>query len=461
VRQRYSNEVTDVVRAYDPTRIQPVLTQLNRWTLTELPRRNRFILAGRERRDGLATDLTRSVLTDLPDPDAFTRDEARQVVVDLGFVGASVARHYQEADLARKVTPTLAFEHLSVGEARTPFPAYFACVADGTGTGHGGRDCYASLVRWNAPDTEVRVDGRLVATLPGAFDDEEIRTYTGDPGEIAFFELLKKSEALELAVNDMLEPIIGDVDNRPTDALSRVRHATRVLDAMSELNLAFVARPVDAGGLSPQHFMDVFRQFAVHWAPGDIPPTGAQDPEFIRRDLILGIAFPDYHAHVRRLFPALLDGERAILDRLMDRRPLPDTLLESCGLDGASLLAMSTRDLRAVAARHPTLAAVYLLLTANARFSSVHLTMTQKFLFKPQRERDAAGIGDSPLVSNRRGTTGMDSPQLVLLTRARRQHVLTALHEVTLPELTRIADAESAALAVAPEVTVEFVARRR
>jgi hypothetical protein len=88
-------------------------------------------------------------------------------------------------------------------------------------------------------------------------------------------------------------------------------------------------------------------------------------------------------------------------------------------------LATATRDqLRALVAEHPNLAAWYALLAANAKVGGVHLMLTERYLFKPQRARDVAGVGDAPLVSNRRGTSGMEESLLVRLTRARRDHPL-------------------------------------
>jgi hypothetical protein len=55
--------------------------------------------------------------------------------------------------------------------------------------------------------------------------------------------------------------------------------ATRLMNALVRLNQGFAALAPAAGGLRTEHFMDVFRQFAVHWDLGDLPPSGAQDPE--------------------------------------------------------------------------------------------------------------------------------------------------------------------------------------
>jgi hypothetical protein len=432
--------------------------QWNQWTVTELPRINRAVLSGSVPPEVLTTEFRSSVLDGLPAPESFSPATARRVLVLLGLAGSSVARHYQEADLARKSRPRESFDQLSVGPGGVPFLTYFARVAAATGTGHVGRDSYASLVRWNAPTTEVDVDGEVVTLLPGEFPDLSIRTYTNDPGEAAFFELLKRSEALERAVNDTLEPVAdGSIDILAPEAATRALAATRLMTVLIHHNQGFASRSPAEGGLRTEHFMDVFRQFAVHWELGDLPPTGAQDPEFLRRDLLLGIDIPDYAGHVRHIFPALLTAERAMLDRQAARPPLPTTLLAATGLDTAALSTASPAQLQALVREHPGLAAWYLLLAANAKFGAVHLMLTERFLFKPQRVRDLAGVGDRPLVSNRRGTTGMEEPLLVRLTRARQNHPLRSIGHVPRRDLFA---ASGAAVIDDPDrqPTVRFVA---
>jgi hypothetical protein len=80
-----------------------------------------------------------------------------------------------------------------------------------------------------------------------------------------------------------------------------------------------------------------------------------------------------------------------------------------------------------------------MLLVAHARMSGVHLKIAQKFLFAPQRLREIAGFGDPHVVSNRRGTTGMDELYLQELTRARHHHVLACLHVLGGGELAAVA----------------------
>ena len=323
----------------------------NQWTLTELPVLNRAIIGKRRPARDLAVQARASVLAEMPDPEEYSPQEAQRVLVLLGLLGASAARHYQEADIERKTRPQESFGGFEVGARGVPFRSYFAAVADASGTGHAGRDCYASIVRWNVPTAEVLVGARVVAVLPGVFPDRGIRTYTGNPGEVAFLELLKTSEALELAANDELEPIAqGSVGVLSAEAAVRASAATRFLTALAAVNQAFAALAPDDGGLGTEHFMDVFRQFAVHWEPGNIPPSGAQDAQFLRRDLLLGIEFPGYRHHMRRNYPAMLDEERAFLDRQAARPTLTAMLFEALELQPAELVTATREQLRALVA---------------------------------------------------------------------------------------------------------------
>ena len=96
-------------------------------------------------------------------------------------------------------------------------------------TGKGKRQ-HAALVRWNVPTCEVFWRGERLAVLPGLFDDGVTRTYTGDVGEVRFFELMKKTEAVERAANDLLEPLVtGEVPLDSPPALYRFQLATTLM----------------------------------------------------------------------------------------------------------------------------------------------------------------------------------------------------------------------------------------
>jgi hypothetical protein len=413
-----------------------VLQKVGEWTDAELPRLNRAILGGEIPSGRLAEQCTDVLFPLLPHPDGLPAEQAKRLAVRLGFVGASLGRHYQERTPDGKRTPERAYAGLTVGDL--PFRQYFAAIAERTGTGHCDRDTYASLVRWNVGTLKVLRGGETMAVLPGVFDDGKVRSYTGTPGEERFFLLVKQGEAIELAINDVLCPLTREQGNLlGTEALHRVRLAIELLDALRGLFRAFAALPPERSMLTDQ-FLDVFRQFAVHWTVDDIPPSGALDPEALKRDFLLGMNLDGYEKNVRRLFPALLTAERASIEPMMAEPTLPERVLAGLGWSAASLRAADRGDLVRLAGEHPGLADWYLLLVAHARAAGAHLMLSKKFLFKPQQRRDAAGLGDKPLVSNRSGTTGMNETFLERMTRGRQDHLLAPLHNVITRETAEI-----------------------
>ena len=404
------------------------LERLETWFRDELPRLNTAVLHHAAPATTVAVGLA-AVLPDLPSPAALTPVEAQRLIIVLGLAGSSVARHHQEHDSRRRLCPERSFDGLAAGEQEMPFRDYFAALAARTGTGHYGRDAYASLVLWNAPATEVRYRGHTLARIPGIGADTHIHSYTGDPAEHWFFDLVKRGQTIELAANELLQPLTdGAAALASADSLRRVRLATTLLDRLRQLFLEF-ASPTEGAGMSPHYFMDVFRQFAVHWTIDDIPPSGALDVDALIRDVILGTVDEGYTRHITRVIPALLDEERARLTPLLDAPSLPAQLLGQLGLDPAGLGQLTARQLNA----EPALLDWHLLMSAHARASGAHLMLSKRFLFNPQRGRDEAGSGDPSTVSNRHGTTGMAESILERMARMRREHHLAALPRMPRP----------------------------
>jgi hypothetical protein len=429
-----------------------VLERFDRWVLEELPSANRDVLAGRATPEDLAASANRR-LRQLPEPGELSTREACRALVSLGIVGSSVGRHMQERDLRLKRTPEASLAELAVSSTAAPFTDYVTRLAASTGTGHPPRDAYASLVRWNAPEVTVRWQEAAIATLPSMFDDGQTRTYTGHGGEKTFFRLLKLAEALELAANVQLDLLSGsDVDLTALEATAAMVRAAALIDAVQRESDAEFHAGAPEDHLDSDHFLDVLRQFTVHWRAGDLPPSGAQDPEFLKRDLLLGIDYPDYPGHIRRVFTMLLQSERDELERLFDATPLPIRLLRAVGITPDELAGTPVAGLRQLVRSVPSVAACYLLLRANAGVASWHLAVTKRLMFDPMRERAQNGIPDRELVSNWVGTTGLVEANLEQLAAARQRHPLTPLAAIgddeiaSLTALHLVADAPIQAL---------------
>ncbi len=397
---------------------------VDRWTLDTLPLWNESLLSGASTIPEFVTELVSGPLRLLPDPRSMSQQYAQQMIVDVGVIGASVGRHRQEQDRALLDSPERSFDGVRVGRAGTPFLDYFTELAAASGTGHPARDALVSLVRWNVPGVTVRWQGETLESVPSVFDDGRIRAYMGKPAEGFLFTLLKKSESVELAVNRMLEPLAtGEIRMTSGEACERMRDATGLLYVLHQMNLEFVAHSDEVGFL-PEFFIDVLRQFAIHWRPEDIPPSGAEDVEFLKRDFLLGMNYPHYDRHVERIFPALLDEDRDSLRATSDLPSLPDQLLAELGMAADDLAAMSVSDMTAAVHRHPAVSVLYFLLQVNAQVAASHLMLTKKYLFKPTSERDEADRVEAAIVSNYAGTTGMLEKLLESLAAARRDHVL-------------------------------------
>ncbi|GAB3655908.1 hypothetical protein GCM10027589_15290 [Actinocorallia lasiicapitis] len=410
--------------------------RLNEWSLRELPGLNRAVFSGELRLLDLVGRL-RGELVALPEPESFGSADVRRLLVLLGFIGSSVARHRQEQDLSLKEVPERSFASLPLGPGGTPFLDYYARL--GALVGHPRRFCFASMVWWNMPEVEVFWEGRLVGGLPSVFADGAVRSYTGAVGEYRLMEINKKCGAVEEAVNRCLAPLHeGEVRASSEEGLGRLHQAAGLLDVVRALLQEFEERP-PGQGMDVDYFMDVQRQFDVHWEAADVPPSAAQDAEFLKRDLILGLDVPGYASQIQRMFPALLQVDRDALLALADRVTLPEVVLGEVGLSAAGLAAMGRQELCAVVRRHPQVAACHLLGRVHAAVSGVHVKITQKYLFAPTRRREEAGIGDNPLVSNLEGATGIGEERMKALTKARRRTPLRALNAVPVRELVEVA----------------------
>lgn len=418
----------------------PSLSSIDHWSTHILPRLNTEVLAGRGSLKRLIFEMN-ARLAQLPPAEDVSPLVAKQFVVHLGIWGSSIGRHYQDLLPGLRHDPSNGLRALK-GPGGLSFRTFFDRLADRTGTGHPGRDAYASLILWNVGGMRALWKGQVLADIPGVFNDGLIRTYTDDVGEQQILHLFKACETLEQASNNVLEPLWAQSGPLGRgEAEERLMIASHMLAGARRLVVDF-PRGDDRGRLTPDQFVDVFRQFAIHWDPGDVPPSGPQDVEFLSRDLMNGMGSSAYHQHIRKIFPGLLLPECIRLSDLMERPySLPQTLLEAAGLSVDQLAVMTPRELGGAAQDHPALAACYFYLRTSARLSAAHLAMAKKFLFKVTKKRSELGLIDNAPVSNELGITGLAEMVMERLHDARKRHPLQAfgrLHAAELSALSRI-----------------------
>lgn len=379
----------------------------------------------------------------LPDTATVDRFEARRLLVELGICGSSVISYHQSLGKSGSdVFPAYGLGRLAVGASATPFRDYFAQIVEKSATGHPQRDAYASLILWNAPSTAVHWEGERVATIPSAFHDGATRSYTDQVGERQLIELFKRCQTLELAANNLLRPIwLGGAAELDRDEVAtRFAGARRMLAAVRFLLLSFRGGD-ERGSLSVSHFMSVFRQYAVHWDIGDVPPSGPQDIEFVIRDIMVGMLSRRYREHVIRIFPGLLSTEQAELSRCMTWPSLPRVLLDEIAMSATELHAQSDADLASLVGRHPAIGECFLFNKMSARVSAAHLALAKSYLYKHVEESPPENMP----VPNDRGITGLTESTLDTMNRKRRRHPLDTIG--------RFSDATVAAMAGAgPQV---------
>ncbi|MFG2525170.1 hypothetical protein [Streptomyces sp. NPDC048527] len=413
------------------------LPGIDHWSMYDLPLLNTEILAGRGSLKSLISEMN-ARLAQLPPVEHISPLAAQRLVVHLGVWGSSIGRHYQDLLPGLRHDPSNGLRALK-GPGGLSFRAYFDQLAARTGTGHPNRDAYASLILWNVGGMRALWQGQVLAYIPGVFDDGRIRTYTDNVGEQQILYLFKACETLERASNTVLEPLWTQAAPLARgECEERLMIASHMLAGARRLVVDF-PHGDDRGCLTPDQFVDVFRQFAIHWDPDDVPPSGPQDVEFLSRDLMNGMGSAVYHQHIRKIFPGLLAPECARLSTLMERPcSLPHGLLEAAGLTADQLAVMTSRELAGAARDHPSLAACYFYLRASARLSAAHLAMAKKFLFKVTRKRSEQGIVDNAPVSNELGITGLAEMVMGRVHDARKRHPLHVFGRLPAAELSAL-----------------------
>jgi len=438
-------------RTWNPLTPQLLVETIKTWTLNNLPLINALAFKGDLPYWEMAALLNQTVLHHAPQPESLPQTETKQMLMSLSFIGSSVERHAQQqfvkqdfgpdipdyARRAARITPGKGLSALWVHQT-TPFIAYFKQLADQIG--HPYRDTVMSLVEYNGPDVEVRhpLTNEPIYRLRGGVGDQRFLTFSGTISEINFFSLVKETMALQLAANLYLEQLQQPSTRLDSpEALEAATTTAHLMWAIKAQMLHFMQHKT----FEADFFLDVFRQYQCLWYPGQYlkPPSGANDPAPLQRDLILfdnlvepGDNFPGFRGHVQEICSVLMPEQRLQMQLAMAQPSLEARLLGQLGLSRAALARLDSGGLSAVTRQHPWLLLYWQLYNAQRDLSHTHYALVLKYITRPKQEREMQTDRREyvTVVNNARGTTGMDPLGIMVrLDQARAQHPLARLNE--------------------------------
>lgn len=386
---------------------------LDAWLRTELSTWNNEMLAGRREYAAFAAAV-QPLLLDLESPRAFSVTECRRLLVMLGMVGSSLERHSQETG----ARPGVALRGLRAGSLS--FRRYLAALASRVGSPP--RDSFMSYVLWNMPAAAVYLPGEREAALevPGVFGASPPFMFTANAGELLFLTLLKRCAALEEIANRQLVPICdGTLAPDDPTAVANIERAGLLLRSVRAEMRTFMGRPE----FTPELMLDDFRQYACEWDEIDAfaAPSGAHDPAYVARDLMLGTPIPGFEQHVDALFGVIGPAGRQEILEAQRTVPLDQRIRSTANV--SDLRTLEPEAAASLVADKPWLLAYARLYQANAAVSATHWAMIMKYMVMPMRQRDH----DAVVVSNHTGTTYMWMDTLRTYMEARTDHPLAGL----------------------------------
>lgn len=411
---------------------------LSDWMRERLHPANRRVLAGEMTGWELVDRVNAEAFSGLPSVDDVPHDERWALIATTTMIASCAERHVQQDQ--RRVDPDAPLRYgeglARLQAGREPFLRWLDDLAERLQ--HPRRDSFTTFIELNGRCAEVCCPrtGEPVYRIGSLFEDGRLNTFSGDPAEQAFINLLKPSVALQGAANEQLDPIHrGEVALDSGDALVRTLTAAAWMYAMRDLMNDFMRE----SGMRADFFLDIFRQYAVRWSigPGGTPASASQDRCSLLRDVMIfddlvpaREDFPGFHAHVRHYYPLILGPAAVRLEAAMGRPSLESRLREALGGDLGALAAAPEAEREALVRRSPWLAGYLELYRAQADNSRAHYASIMKYLYHPKRKRDELGDPRERVVvvPNDRGSSGL-APMGALrwLNTARTQHPLVLL----------------------------------
>ncbi|MFF5070905.1 hypothetical protein ACFY2R_06775 [Micromonospora olivasterospora] len=390
---------------------------ISRWTLDHLPARITEALDSLAAFGQLAADMSHRLAALPARPDHVPPPTCRRLLVDLGFWGSALVRlalvHGRtDAVLDSTTAGDLSFRH------------YYAGLAVQSASGHPPWQSFTSIISWNVPTVEVRLDGDLHSRSEGIFDGPRVRTWTGTASEVMLWELFKVGAALGSAANGSLDPIVsGTVSALSEESLSRLLASHSFLRSFRQRMATFSRGQDPRGEFSVDVFMNQIRQFGVPWESKAEAPSGPHEVESLARDAIFGMPQTRHKQWVRARSGSMMSAEGKRLDQAADAPTLAEVIQRSM----AKPQPFDDLTVSVLVAAHD----IY---EERRKLSAAHYGMARKMLYRPQREQssDRAGMPTTTLaVDNSQGITGMSENDVQGFDHARRvnplENVLAAL----------------------------------
>jgi len=408
------------------------------WTVAHLPSLNEDVYRRGLPIPAMAAILNERLLYKAPGPEALPRLQAMQLLMILGVVGSSVERHAQQATRRTRddsaIVPGGGLAQLFVrGNER--FVSFFQRTADALEHPH--RDTFITYVEHNGPTVETLhpEHGHVIHRLSGAFPDGGYLLFSGEPDEVAFIKLLKKSACLQAAANAYLEQL-GEADLLDEPAsIQAALWASTLMFAVRALIVDFIRN----APFREDFFLDTLRQYAIPWYP-DRPlraPSGANDDSALLRDVLLfrellpsTAGFPGFRAYVRAVSSILLPSAARRILGAMDAPPIDTRIEQRLRMPLKKINDLPSSDVRSLLAHNPWLSPYLELFRSQRDLSRAHYATILKYLVRPKQRRDQTNDAREAetVVTNTHGTTMMHpSGILKQLDEARREHPLARL----------------------------------
>lgn len=334
-------------------------------------------------REKLAELIGRTIQSpSLTQVDIVERKEARNLLYLLGFLVSSCERHSQALGYP-------------AGAAIQSIPGLDQCLTQlGNISGHPPRDSLYTYILWN-----------------------EGETFTGDPQEALFIDVVKKStEELESARGILATTLSNPSDFFSTETLTVLEAVWTSLEVARKQFLRFYQQDQDGNPKFTQaFFINQMRQYNCTYPIGGVDyggPTAANCVPWMCLDMMLGLANADYLKHCRDRKKYMTEEDQVLLEQSIAMPSLTTLIL----LNAPQRQNFENATPKSVPPIFSEIVAKVLNVHKKmCSLTALHWGLIQNFMVKQR----GASAQQGP-VDNQRGTSGMSFPDVEAIMQMRR-----------------------------------------